>query len=373
MSPIRDTIVFGGGPAGCATALRLRQQGASVTLVERSHYQHPRAGESLAPVALGLLNQLGVRDRFDAENFQATTGLLFSWGSPDLAFSSFLAQPFGSGWNLDRARFDQMLSNACDANGVQVIQSRDRIRIHLEAGKWRVSIGEYDWTASSVVDATGKTSKLASQLGVQRVTHDRLIALVRYDDARNGDDPRLIIESSPDGWWYSAGLPGDHSVTAFLTDVDLVPKNVACRTDFFRQRLDQTRYAHRGSSLPSRSTKIRLVRANTSVLITPSRANWYAVGDAALSIDPLSGSGMIRALNTGIAAANAIASTKNGVWRLYNDFITDVWQEAKTQALDTYSRESRWTTPFWRRRNPTNTTARDNLLNDTVAFSDSHL
>ena len=180
-----DVIVVGGGAAGCSAALRLRQHGAIVTMIERSDYTQQRPGESLAPSAMGILNQLGVRNRFDAECFQPTTGLLVSWGSSDISYSSFLTHPFGSGWNLDRVRFDRMLCRACHDQGVDVIFSRAPIRCVKDNAKWDVRIGRQSISAPNIVDATGRASSLMMRMGGRRVAVDRLIAIVTYHEDQN--------------------------------------------------------------------------------------------------------------------------------------------------------------------------------------------
>lgn len=344
-----DVIVVGGGAAGCSAALRLRQHGAIVTLIERSDYSQQRPGESLAPAAVGFLNQLGVRDRFDTECFQPTTGLLVSWGSADVSFSSFLTHPFGSGWNLDRVRFDRMLCRACRDHDVDVVVSRAPIRCIPDKDNWVLRIGNRSYSAPTIVDATGRASSLAMRMGGRRATFDRLIAIVTYHEEKNSD-PRLVIESTPEGWWYSAGLPEDASVIAFLTDVDLVPRRPEHRRLHFMELLGKARYAHRGIDHTRSAFSTRLVCANTSRLIRPSSVDWFAVGDAALATSPLSGDGIARALESGLIAADAIVSTDTARCQRYNEWIEETWKTSTTRATQSYLRESRWTTPFWQRR-----------------------
>ena len=44
-----DVVVLGGGPAGTATAIALARFGRRVTILERSHYESTRIGETLPP------------------------------------------------------------------------------------------------------------------------------------------------------------------------------------------------------------------------------------------------------------------------------------------------------------------------------------
>jgi len=55
-----DAAVIGAGPSGSATARWLALWGYRVALVERSRFESPRIGESLAPIVQPLLRDLGV-------------------------------------------------------------------------------------------------------------------------------------------------------------------------------------------------------------------------------------------------------------------------------------------------------------------------
>ena len=183
-------------------------------------------------------------------------------------------------------------------------------------------------------------------------------------------DPRLVIESTPEGWWYSAGLPDDVSVIAFLTDVDLVPRGAEDRKLRFIELLGKTRYANRGIDRSQARFSTRLVCANTSRLIRPSSVDWFAVGDAALATSPLSGDGIARALESGLIAADAIVSTAADAGQRYNEWVETTWKKSTVRAAETYARESRWTTPFWQRRHRFSSIANNPLeqkVSDTTA------
>lgn len=50
MKTIYDVVILGGGPAGCATALALKQNGiSSILVVEAGIHENARVGESIPP------------------------------------------------------------------------------------------------------------------------------------------------------------------------------------------------------------------------------------------------------------------------------------------------------------------------------------
>jgi len=81
--------------------------------------------------------------------------------------------------------------------------------------------------------------------------------------------------------------------------------------------------------------------------------SWLAVGDAALAVDPISGSGVIRALRTAQAAAQTIVAALQE-----NPTAIDEYEMARhhdctdylIERANYYALEQRWRSAFWLRR-----------------------
>jgi flavin-dependent dehydrogenase len=84
------------------------------------------------------------------------------------------------------------------------------------------------------------------------------------------------------------------------------------------------------------------------------RMRWLAVGDAALAVDPVSGSGILRALRTAKAAASAVLSTFAGDENAIPCYESDRDDECTSYLVKRagyYRMEQRWpNAPFWQRR-----------------------
>jgi flavin-dependent dehydrogenase len=84
-------------------------------------------------------------------------------------------------------------------------------------------------------------------------------------------------------------------------------------------------------------------------------ARWLAVGDAALAVDPISGSGVVRALQTAHAAATTVIAILTGdesrPIAAYEAELDRECTQYLRERAQYYGAERRWdSAPFWRRR-----------------------
>jgi flavin-dependent dehydrogenase len=141
-----------------------------------------------------------------------------------------------------------------------------------------------------------------------------------------------------------------------MTDADLLPPGSAARNGFWRKCLEHAPHTMSRLGPASSGTSLRIVPACSSSLQFVTGPAWLAVGDAAMSFDPLSARGVTWALESGLAAARAHDSFLAGKTAPTQDF-------AYRSALDfscylrereaIYNQEHRWPdSPFWNRRQP---------------------
>jgi flavin-dependent dehydrogenase len=357
-----DVVVIGGGPAGCSTALELARVGYRCMVVERSDYSNVRIGETLPSSIRKLLVDLGAWERFLAADYRPAFAVQSAWGHDQIRERDAIVDPYGSGWHVDRGHFDRTLAGLANASGAQLMQGArvDSIAVTND-GDWRLDI---DWSgrprtayAQVLVDASGRRSVLARRLGAKRITMDRLIGCVRFFHSSSPEiiEPKvMLVESATDGWWYSAPLPNERLVVAYMTDADLFSKlHGPLMSRLIKLISGAPRTAERLGQFnleigPSVSA------ANSSRLDRVWGKNWIAVGDSAMAFDPLSSLGVYRAIKSGLAAARAIAGffskETEGLVAYAADLSTE-FDRYMLQRLHYYSMEKRWATKdFWRRR-----------------------
>jgi flavin-dependent dehydrogenase len=354
-----DVLVVGAGPAGAVCALNLAPMWR-VLMVDRRQAAEIRIGESLAPAARRLLADMGLWDAFLAQGHRPNFAGRSVWGGPEPVERDNLRDLDGPGWHLDRTRFDGWLRAVAVQRGAAVLIPARPGAIVREGEMWRLDL-EVDGRAVPVrarvvVDAGGRGSTVAHGFGGRRIVGDRLVCGWLHGQDRPDRQAGLThIEAEPDGWWYTAPLPGGRRVVAFHTDSDLPAAGVAADGPaallqrvprFLSDVLVDGGFVADGAG--------GFCAAHSAELGPAAGDGWLAVGDSALSFDPLSAQGLFNALYTGLAGAEAAdraLSGETGALGGYAASLSPVREAYRTHLAAWYGLERRWAgRPFWDRR-----------------------
>jgi flavin-dependent dehydrogenase len=338
-----------------------------VALVERSRFDSPRVGESLAPAVQPLLCELGVWAEFRALKPLPSYGTRSNWGEATPRVHSHIMNPWGCGWHVDRLAFDLMLVQAAHQAGAIPFPCTTLVQCHESSSGWLLKLREHLDDQSSgrelelrsrvVIDATGRTARLASKLGAQRLLLDRLVGVAaRFDGFDVSREGYVLVETAADGWWYSAPLPSGGMVVMLMTDSDLCGRFRFATSPIWLARLETAAATQARVAAGRRLWGSRVFSAFSQRLRRSERSsNWFAVGDSALAVDPISGSGIVRALRSARAGAetalallehhepNPIEAYEAKCDRECTDYLNE-------RAMY-YAFERRWQEcPFWARR-----------------------
>jgi flavin-dependent dehydrogenase len=352
--PEYDVIIAGGGPAGAAAAIALARSGYSVVLVERSRYDRWRIGETLPPEARLPLADLGVWEKFLAQGHVPSYAIHAEWGGAGLTETDFIFNPYGSGWHLDRRRFDHMLAGHAEDCGATVLRGCSVAAALWRHNRWEVRIehaipGVY---AGFLVDTTGRRAGAFGLSGAPRLIFDRMVGIagVLSPDRAAAADPVLLLEAAEEGWWYSVPLPGGSLLVSYITDADLFVTDRNEKTNAWTRKLAASERTSARAAGWRLHGEVRIHSAATSRLAPSCGPGWMAIGDAAASYDPLSADGITKAMHEGLEAARVLQAGVVAIGE-HSKSLADSFDRYLQDRSQYYRGVTRWpSSPFWRRR-----------------------
>ncbi len=318
--PDCDVLVIGGGPAGSTVAALLAERGHRVVLLEKDRHPRFHIGESLLPHNLPLLDRLGIRDQIETSAMHKH-GIEFV--SPfhgknvRYDFAKAWDKRFPYAFQVRRSVFDHILLKNAAAKGAEIIESCRVTAVEFPAdGNPRVAARDEtgaarEWRAGFVVDATGRDTLLASQLGTKtRNPRNNSAAIFgHFTGARRlpgKDQGNITIVWFDHGWfWFIPLSDGTTSIGA------------VCPAEFLKTRETDLASFFRGiiASSPEIASRLRdaelvgevSATGNYSYLSsTTSGRRFLMAGDACTFIDPVFSTGVYLAMLSGFSAADAV-------------------------------------------------------------------
>jgi flavin-dependent dehydrogenase len=345
--------IIGAGPAGSALAIRLVQLGHSVCIIERAQFPRSHIGESLSPGIWPQLDLLRLRTTVAAGGFRQCPTSLVQWET-DIP----VRRHFGTaGLLVDRGRFDALLLDQARANGARVMQPAVlRARTRHEEG-WRLTIegpeGNCTLDADFLADATGRWSILR---GHKQRVGPRTLALHGYwRGSTLPAEPR--IEAGRDAWYWGVPLPDStYNAMVFVDAAEFRTRRAPSIHASYRALI-----ARSGLKAACRALELTgPVRAADATAYLDSDSvgpRCIKVGESALALDPLSSSGVQKAINTALVAAVVINTLlrcpdlAEAARQFYIGNLRETAERHRRWAASHYAAAAlRYTAPFWLRR-----------------------
>ena len=174
-------------------------------------------------------------------------------------------------------------------------------RVTWQTADGQDEVIEAQWT----LIATGRTAGSNSINAFSRIRSDRLIALA-FPWERNSQFDALILELANAGWWYAPPARPSDGYLVFVTDGEFLSYD-----PMQRNNLLHTMY--KGSALlanlgePPQFSNPNGIDATAGVVPTPVVHRLVAIGDAAIALDPLAGSGVLHSVEGAWMAAQELA------------------------------------------------------------------
>lgn len=331
-----DVVVAGGGPGGSTVAALVAMRGHRVLLLEKEVFPRYQIGESLLPATVhGVCRMLGVTDELAEAGFPVKRGGTFRWGArPEpwtfsFGVSSRMTGSTSFAYQVERARFDQILLNNAKRKGVVVRENRTATEV-VEDGERVTGLrytdpggAEREVSARFVIDASGNKSRLYSRAGGKRNYSEffRSLALFGYfEGGKRLPAPvsgNILSVAFDSGWfWYiplsdtltSVGavvrremaekVQGDReaALDALIAECPMISEYLADA-----RRVTSGKYG-----------ELRVRKDYSYQQTTFWRPGMILVGDAACFVDPVFSSGVHLATYSALLAARSINSVLAG-------------------------------------------------------------
>ncbi len=297
-----DVAVVGGGVAGVAAASRLARYGLRTVLVERGRRAPRSTGRSLPAAAVELLRECALDGAITTSDALSVSQRSLLWSETT---SAQVPTRGGDELIVDKGVFEARL---LDELGSEVSQVTATARCRRRpGGGWRLVAGTRTIDATLLIDARGRRAGL-------RTDHaPRTVALIATLDGVPHPPRAPCLEALPDAWIWGASLPsGTVSVVACMDARDArgvtTPGDSASRSRALRAALE--RLLRRSELLSCcRRGSLRgepwLVNAGCGRAALVAEPDYLRIGDAALSLDPLTGHGILSGLRGAIQGAVA--------------------------------------------------------------------
>jgi flavin-dependent dehydrogenase len=350
-----DVCVIGGGPAGTTIAHRLASLGHDVCLIDRDRFPRPHIGASLPPSILPLLDVIGVRDQVEQADFLRPDRIMVWWSQ---ATPTMQSRPGPPGFHVDRGAFDKLLLWNAQANGVRVLERTHAMQPERTGNGWTIPIRRDGKpraiAARLIVDACGGRGLLCGRR--HRVSAPLLALYAHWLGADEGAIEGRV-EAGENEWFWYAPLGGGKSVAAVFIDPKRLTDTAGDGIDRAYHELLRHFRLFRDARLGRINGTVKACDASGRYAEQAAGPDFVRVGDANLSLDPLSSQGVQSAIASSLQAAivvNTLArhrTNADAAIAFYRDRQQEkVRQHAAKTAAFYGERAAVCDRPFWRRR-----------------------
>jgi menaquinone-9 beta-reductase len=285
-----DVLVVGAGPAGATVAAMTARAGLSTLVLERTQFPREKVcGDCLNPGAWRILDRLGASDIIDRipsaklrwVEFLDLTGRPIRFELPNETRGER---------GIRRKLFDDALITHAISAGAQVSFGNPVLKVQ-NGSSWKVTTNDEVVQARFLVAADGRNSTVARLLAEYPKTRTDRVALQTHFWA--AAEPHVTLQLCAYGYLGLATI-GDG-----LTNLCLV-----CRP----QHAEQFRQEASKKFLLTPGHRWQSITPLTRRTIQSQHANLMYIGDAARVVEPLTGEGILYALQSGMLAADSIST-----------------------------------------------------------------
>lgn len=353
-----DVIIVGKGIAGLVLSFLLKKKGIQHLVLDRkSKKKNFALAETLPPSSMPLLQSLDLIKIFEKNAIRKTYGYHSMWGNTRILNNNFFSQlSYKNGLKINKKAIVDDLEQLCNEDVMSyekmlnMVISKEEVVVEVENNHQKEII-----KAKMIIDATGRNRAILKKLNVPIRLYDNLISfschLPRIEHPKLTHD--VFVESFEDGWGIVSGLDEKTNVLSVFTNKENLVQLKLRDYSEWQSVLSKTTLL-KDFLVEQSEVKIIGSDANSSIANYLSGENWLAVGDAALSFDPLSSHGIANAIYTVREASDAIESYiltgDRKKFVTYSKTLFSIFDSYYMVKNELYRAESRWMeSSFWKK------------------------
>ncbi|MFC1602098.1 NAD(P)/FAD-dependent oxidoreductase [Pseudomonadota bacterium] len=323
-----DVLIIGAGPAGASAACLLQKAGLDVLIIEKQQFPRFVIGESLLPHCMDLLDEAGLLEAVQQQDYIIKHGAEFFRGDEQFAFD--FSQQFTEGWRytyqVPRDHFDQTLAQATEAKGIPIRWQHAVTAVDFaEDGSSETTIEDEAGNRSTIkarfiLDGSGYGRVLPRLLDLNAPSHlptrtalfTHVTGDIRPQGEREGNIWICMLDDEENSWmWIIPFANGKTSVGVvarpeFLAQFPQDPnerlKALIDSMPASKRRLAEVEFTFPAQQIEGYSISVKQL----------SGPGYALMGNATEFLDPVFSSGVTLALASANRAAKTVIRQLNG-------------------------------------------------------------
>ena len=318
-----DILVIGGGPAGSTAATKLVEKGWHVVQLEKERHPRFHIGESLLPMNLPLLEELGVLDQVEEIGIRKY-GAEFDSMYHDQQSIYYFGKAFNKNhpyaYEVKREQYDEILFRNATKKGVDTREGMRVIEVTTHADDSSTVIAKDDqgnhhtFKTKFVVDASGRETFFSKKMNIKNRNKKHNSAAIfghfKNVERRKGkDEGNITLCWFDHGWfWIIPFKDGEASVGATCWPYYLASRKVSPE-QFLQDAI---------ALCPPVANRMQNAELVSDVTATGNYSyksdhmvgkGYIMVGDAFAFVDPVFSSGVLLAMTSAIEGSKVVDTT----------------------------------------------------------------
>lgn len=306
-----DVLIIGCGPGGSTAAIKLRQAGWKVIVVEKEVFPRFHIGESLLPYNMPIIEELGMMPAMEAAKFPKKFGAQFHLmdgsGCTRFVFKNGRFTRFTVALQVERATFDHLLMKRAREVGAEVREGWTFKKFSEDTDAVTIEGTDADGKPSTLrakflIDASGRNNVTAMQEKLREVheDHRKFAVFGHFENVKlNEGEARgdtIIVRLENRWFWIIPVAPEKTSVGLVIDKDDLMREGGDAEKAFWRAVESSVVMKERLAAATLQGTALKTTADFSYHNRTLVTGRLLRVGDAAGFMDPIFSAGVYLAM-----------------------------------------------------------------------------